>query len=334
MLNLTLKQLETAEFRLYEGNPVIRCFGASPVVADPSVVVPEDALDGKWHLFAHTLTGVHGFISDDGISFAHTGKVVARAMRPDIKKIKDGFVLLYERLQPLPARAASLAGGTWKSEIYAVKSHDLISFSEPYKVLGFDRDFEKVGKRGFSLSNPFLTESDDGFVLYYSSGLTYVPDCKFSEPTFICRAVSAFPDRDFVKDSAPLIVPDPDSKLFNLCCGCLKVYRLADGYAGIQNGIYRENGKSRSAIQLLRSDDGKKFEFVKTLLSPCIPDNGSRWMAQFVYASHLVRTGDELRLYFNARNTAFILTGREHIGFAYASLGMCRTSSQPAFDDA
>ena len=36
---------------------------------------------------------------------------------------------------------------------------------------------------------------------------------------------------------------------------------------------------------------------------------------------HLVKTGDKLRLYFNARNKAYMLSGREHIGFAEAELG-------------
>ena len=44
-------------------------------------------------------------------------------------------------------------------------------------------------------------------------------------------------------------------------------------------------------------------------------------MSQFVYASHLVRTGNVLRLYFNARNTANPLLGRECIGFAQAKIG-------------
>ena len=38
-------------------------------------------------------------------------------------------------------------------------------------------------------------------------------------------------------------------------------------------------------------------------------------MAQFVYASHLVRYNGEIRLYFNARDTSDMLKGRECIGF-------------------
>ena len=38
MLNVTLEQLKEAEISLYEGNPVIKPFGLSTVVADPSVL--------------------------------------------------------------------------------------------------------------------------------------------------------------------------------------------------------------------------------------------------------------------------------------------------------
>lgn len=325
MLNLTFEQLVNAQFKLYDGNPVIRCFGASTVVADPSLLTPDLTPDGKWRLYAHTLTGVHAFVSDDGISFRHTGRILPRAMRPDINKVGDRYLLFYERLQPLLPRAASLLGGKWVSDIYVVESKDLTKFSEPRPVLTFGDPYERAGKKGHSLSNPFLLPTEDGYRLYYSAGLTYIPDCKFTEPTYICCAESEKPDRGFVRRDEPIIKPDDkrtgDRSLnaADLCCGCLKVYRLADCYAGLQNGIYDDNGQSKSAIRLLRSDDGINFTFVKTLLAPQMC-GGSDWMAQFVYASHLVRTGDSLRLYFNARNTANILAGREHIGFAEAEI--------------
>ena len=51
------------------------------------------------------------------------------------------------------------------------------------------------------------------------------------------------------------------------------------------------------------------------LVEPAVID-GNDWMKQFVYASHLVRYGNTLRLYFNARNVANPVLGRECIGYA------------------
>ena len=319
MLNITFEQLNNAQFELYERNPVITHGAGSPIVADPSVLTPDLTPDGKWHLFAHTLSGVYDFLSDDGIDFPVRRKILSRAMRPYAAFEGGVYYIFYERLQPAPARAAGLFGGKWKSEIFVVESRDLVNYSSPRPVLRFDKDFERAG-RGYSLSNPFLLADGDKFRLYYSAGLTYVPDCGFSEPTYICLAQSDSPAECYVKLDEPVMSPSGKGGGSDLGCGCVKVYRLADCYAALQNGIYSEGGRSRSAIRLLRSDDGVHFEFAKVLLRPRVVD-GNEWMAQFVYASHLVRYGDELRLYFNARNTANMLAGRENIGFAHARVG-------------
>lgn len=316
MHDLTFEALYNADFRLYDGNPVLRSSALTRVVADPFVLTPDASPDGRWKLFAHTLTGIFIFDSADGISFGKGRKILSRAMRPCVLRAGDVYIVCYERVQPLLAKGLSQIGGDWKSEIYAVKSRDLVTFSEPFRMLAHDRPYEGAGRHGYALSNPFLVAVDGGYRLYYSAGLTYVPDCKFSEPTFICFAESGRADGGFVKHDAPIIKPDPEDPLFNLCSGCLKVYRLADCWAGIQNGIYIKNGRSESAISLLRSEDGVNFRFARTLIRPA-RDGG--WMSQFVYASHLVRTPEgTLRLYFNARDKADALAGTEHIGFAEA----------------
>ncbi len=319
MLDLTLKQIENARFELYDGNPVIRSSFPDVVIADPSVLTPDLTPDGRWRLFAHSLKGVYMYSSDDGVRFSAGRKILSRAMRPCACKFEDVYYIYYERLQPLAARAAGMLGGKWTSEIYAVTSKDLKTFSPPAKVLGYDMPFEKTGRKGYSLSNPFVIKENGIYRLYYSAGLKFIPDCGFSEPEYICLAESAEPLSGFKKRPEPIIYPDETSEFFNMCCGCLKIYRLSDGYIGLQNGIYRAGDRSESAIQLLASDDGIKLSYVKTLLRPQMC-GGSDWMAQFVYASHLIRHGGKLRLYFNARNKAFMLSGREHIGFAEADI--------------
>lgn len=319
MLDITFSKLEEARFRLYEKNPVIRSKFYDPVVADPSVLTPDESPDGKWYLFAHSLRGVSVFVSDDGVNFGKGRLILSRAMRADAKKINGVYYIFYERLQPLLTRAKGLFGGKWESDIYAVTSKDLTEFSEPVPVLTFDKPYERSEKNGHSLSNPFLFAEEGKYRLYYSAGLTYIEDCGFSEPTYICLAESAEPVSGYVKRAAPVIYPERGDGSDELCCGCLKVYGLRDGYAGLQNVIYREGEKSKSEIRLLYSSDGVRFERVKTLLAPAVCGD-SDWMAQFVYASHLVRTGNKLRLYFNARNKAYMLSGREHIGFAEAEI--------------
>ncbi|MBE6717175.1 MAG: glycosyl hydrolase family 43 [Ruminococcaceae bacterium] len=316
MFNLTFEDIKNADFRLYFNNPVLKHPLNSFVVADPSILTPDTSRDKKWHLFCHTFFGVYHYESSDGISFTKVQKIVNRAMRPDINFIDGKYYLYYERTRPVILNALSLFGVKWHSEIYLTESSDLLNWIKPKKVIEHTRSFEK-DEKGIAISNPFLLEKDGKYRLYYSCGQTFIKDCGFSEPTHISFAESEKPSEGFVSREKPIISPDKNSKYLNLCSGCLKVYRLKDCYIGLQNGIFEENGKSHSAVMLLRSDDGESFEFVKPLI---VPEKKYKWMEQFVYACNLTVYNGKIRIYFNARNTANMLTGRESIGFIEAEI--------------
>ena len=319
MESLTTKQIIQADFKVNVNSPVLKPFDGSFIVADPSLLTPENSHDNKWHMFLHTNLGVYQFISEDGTHFEKKQKVVNRAMRPNINRIDDTYYLFYERTRSLFMNALNVVNAVkWKSEIYVTKSDDLVNWSEPKLVIGNTRDFE-ISPRGTALSNPFLLQEEGISRLYYSCGMTYIDDCKFCEPTHISYAQSKNITEGYVSAESPLISPDKNNPYLNLCSGCLKVYKLSDGYIGIQNGIYEKDGKSHSAIFLMTSEDGLNFKFEKMLVEPQVV-NGKDWMKQFVYASHLVKYGNTLRLYFNARNVANPVLGRECIGFAEAGI--------------
>ena len=319
MNDLTIEQIRNADFKLYKNNPIIKPFDKTFIVADPSLLTPDKAIDGKWHMFFHTNLGVYHFVSDDGIDFKKEKKILPRAMRPNINYIDGTYYLFYERTAPLIVNALTLINlAKWHSEIYVTKSKDLIKWSTPKRVIGYNKDYEK-SKRGIAISNPYLLQDGDDFILYYSCGLTYIKDCGFCEPAYVSYAESKKADCEYISADEPIISPDKNNKYLNLCSGCLKVYKLSDGYVGFQNGIYEENGESRSAIIMLTSNDGKDFKFEKIILQPQMCE-GKNWMNQFVYASHLVKYGNKLRLYFNARDTANTLKGRECIGFCEAEI--------------
>lgn len=318
MKNLTFEQLNNAKFSLFARNPILKNPLNSFVVADPSVLTPDISHDGKWHLFCHTFFGVYRFESIDGINFKNTGKIVNRAMRPDINYINGKYYLFYERTRPIIFNLLSLVGAKWESEIYCVESTNLIDWSTPYKVIGKTRDYEEY-KKGYAISNPFLLSTENGYRMYYSCGQTFIEDCGFCEPTHISFAESKNITSDYISKENPIISPDKNIEYLNLCSGCLKVYKLKDCYIGLQNGLFEKNGKSHSAIMLLKSDDGINFEFVKPFLVPQIQGN-SHWMAQYVYACCLTYYDGKLRLYFNARNVSNNLTGRECIGIFEAEV--------------
>lgn len=308
-----MKEFNEIEFSLYEKNPIIKKFGFGSIVADPSVLTPENSHDSKWHLFCHTFTGVFHFSSDDGINFIKEGKVISRAMRPDINYIDGVYYLYYERVQPMIVRGpAAIRLCKWFSEIYLIKSMDLKNWSKPKIVIKYDKGYHKCDE-GVSISNPFLIKVDDKYRLYYSCGLSYLDDCKFCEPTYISYAESDTPDGKFVSIDVPVMSPNADDALNNKGCGCIKVYKVKDGYIALQNGIsMTQDSISKSEIRLLNSVDGKNFTFVKTVVSP----TGYGWMAQFVYACALSLYKGKFYIHFNGRDTAHPLKGREHIGLS------------------
>lgn len=267
----------------------------------------------------HTTFGVYHAESDDGLDFAKPVKITNRAMRPNINLIDGRYYLFFERTRPLIMNALNVVNiAKWNSEIAVVESTDLKSWTSPRPVIRNTREYER-SDRGTSISNPYLLQENGVNRLYYSCGLTYIKDCGFCEPTYISYAESKRITDGYLSAEKPIISPDKNDPYLNLCSGCLKVYRMSDGYIGIQNGLYEKDGKSHSAIILLTSADGLNFQFAKLLIEPQIVD-GSDWMKQFVYASHLVRYGDILRIYFNARDVANPILGRECIGYAEAKI--------------
>ena len=318
MKNLSFNDILNAEFKLFESNPIIHNPINSFVIADPSVLTPDVSRDGKWHLFCHTFFGVYRYESNDGINFENKGKIVKRAMRPNINYIDGTYYLFYERTRPVIFNLLSLVGAKWKSEIYCVTSKNLKDWSNPFLVISKTRDYEEY-KKGFAISNPFLLDTESRYRMYYSCGQTFIKDCGFCEPTHISFAESENITDGYISMEKPIISPDKNIPYLNLCSGCLKVYKLKDCYIGLQNGLFEENGKSHSAIMLLKSDDGVNFEFVKPFLVPQKQGN-SNWMAQYVYACCLTYHNGKLRLYFNARNVSNNLTGRVSIGIYEAEV--------------
>lgn len=319
MKSLTIDEIKRLDFKISDESPIIKPFNGSLLVADPSVLTPDKAPDRKWHIFFHTTFGIYRSESIDGVHFNKAEKITNRAMRPNINLINNKYYLFFERTRPLIMNGLNIIGlAKWKSEIYCIKSKDLKNWSSPEKVIAHTREYEE-DTHGISISNPYLIEIDGKYRMYYSCGLTFVKDCGFCEPTYISYAESNRIGGEYISAEKPIISPDRNKFYINLCSGCLKVYELKDGYMGIQNGIYEKDGKSHSGIVLLTSKDGIDFEFEKILIEPKMHINGD-WMNQFVYASHLVKYGNSLRLYFNARNKADILKGRECIGFAEAEI--------------
>jgi hypothetical protein len=294
--------------------PVIRPPHGSPIVADPTFLPPAETPDGRWHLFAHSIWGVHAYASPDGVAWSARGLVARHAMRAFLYRADDAYHLLYERYPPWRLPLSWLPGLRWRSWIAGRSSIDLRRWSRERVVLQPSLDWHR-NALGEAVGNPCVVATDGGLVLYYSASLVRVPDCGFNEPLHIGRATAPALDGPWTPDADASLSPDPADPRCNLGAGAMKVLRLANGWIGLQNGIALDDmGRSRSAISVRRSDDGVAWRWAHPY--PIVaPDAG--WRARYVYACDVRRddaTGRWL-LYFNGRDRAPMRVGREAIGF-------------------
>lgn len=296
--------------------PLIEPPAFSPVIADPSFLFPEETPFGDWILYAHSAWGLHEYRSADGLSWRGRGLKAANAMRPFLRRLGCGeYVLLYEKYLPLAMPLQILpVRRRWKSRIEMRRSGDVARWGRPVTVIRPERPWTQDGALGDSVSNPCLAEEGGRQRLYFSGGLSWIPDCGFCEPRYIGMAVAAYLGAFFEQRPEPIIDPASDGLPGVLGAGSLKAIRLEDGWIGLQNKIYRDSGgRSRSAIFLLRSGDGISWENASD--EPIIaPDAG--WKASHVYACDCrYREADgRWYLYFNARDGWKISEGKERIG--------------------
>jgi hypothetical protein len=307
MLDMDTQAVLALAWRESEENPLISPPFPSPILADPTFLPPGETPDGLWHLFAHSILGIHHFISRDGLAWErHKGAVSRNSLRAFLFVMDSTYYIFYERflkLFPFP----------YSSRIEARTSRDLYRWSKPSVVLEPALAWHREGCQG-AVSNPCLIAVEEGFRLYYSAGLVYLRDCRFSEPKYIGVAHCGELLGDYRAAPQPALQPHALDTYANMGAGAMKVAKARDGYVGFQNGIYWDPAAShaRSAIRLATSRDGLAWSVPQR--APIIgPEPG--WKKGFVYALDVREVEGRLYLYFNARDGW--LTGREHIGLAW-----------------
>ena len=124
-MDLTIEDMLSLRWEEYANNPIIEPPFPSPTLADPSFLPSEHTPDGLWHLFAHSIMGIHHFTSRDGPAWEREKGVVSKkSLRPFL--FESTYYLFYERyVRLLP----------YLSQIEARHSRYLYSWSEPGVVL-------------------------------------------------------------------------------------------------------------------------------------------------------------------------------------------------------
>lgn len=315
---MKINDFKNPEFRLFQKEPLILPPKFTPLVADPTVLLPHESVDGKWHLWAHTFLGIMHYISDNGFRWDKYKKVAGSALRPFIFKEGNRFYLFYERMSK---RHLFNPFQKWYSHMEVIYSDDLKTWSEPKVLLKPEFSFHEDSKLGKAISNPCLIKVNNTYRLYFSCSLVRVSDCGFNEPLHISYAEADTILGPYSMAKEPIFSPDKNSYWNNLGAGSMKVIPCEDGYVAFQNGIYEHEGKSGSAICLLASKDGIKWNYLneKPILEP---QKDISWMSSHIYACDPKIYDGKIYLYFNARNHAHWSKGSEKIGLATSTLSI------------
>lgn len=257
---MRISDFRNLKFKLLGSNPIIYPPKLTPLIADPTVLLPHESPDTKWHLWAHTFWGIKHYISENGMSWKYNDTVLGSALRPFIFKEVNQYYLFYEKLSK---RHLFNPFKKWYSQMEVVISKDLKNWSKPQVILKPELSFHQNKNLGKAISNPCLTKVGEKYRLYFSSSLVHVPDCGFNEPLHISYAEADYILGPYTTAKEPIISPDKNSYWNNLGSGSMKVIKCEDGFVSFQNGIYEHNGKSGSAICLLSSSDGLKWNYLQ-----------------------------------------------------------------------
>jgi hypothetical protein len=271
-------------------NPLIMPPRPEILLGDPTVVLPQDAPDGRWHLFANTMLGIHHFTSGNGTRWIRCGKV-GPGWRAWVLKDEGRFYMFSEQFTVPQVR----------SHIELRWSDDLWEWTEAVRLVEPSLAWE--GRFARNTGNPCVLKVGDRYRMYFSAGIVFLGDLGFCEPRYIGVAHADSVTGPYVKDEAPIISPADSDPYRNRGAGAMKVI-FDEGrglFYGFNNGIYTDpEGRTRSAILLMSSADGLAWEQVYP--EPILSPGGDGWKKALVYQLDVKRVGDEMWMYYNARS--------------------------------
>ena len=305
---MDINRLRPEKWKDHPENPIIEPPFPEFLIGDPTVVLPSESPDGKWHLFANTLLGIHHYEGVDGIHFKRVSRLFP-GMRAFVFCEERRYFMFYEEFKfPM-----------LRSRIVMRESQDLVNWTNPSQILEPELSWE-VGRVAKTCGNPCLVKDKSGnYRLYYSANLVFLKDLGFCEPKFIGVAKAEDIRGPYSKFQHPIISPSFDDSYRNKGAGAIKViFDEKEGlYIGFNNGIYEdESGKTRSAILLLTSEDG--MDWKDSFENPIIAPEGAGWKRGLVYQLDIKRVGDEFMLWYNARSGWRF--AKERIGLATARI--------------
>ena len=254
---MTVDEFTRLTWRVTHDAPVLRPPLGTPLIADPTFLPPDETPDGRWHLFAHSIFGVHHFTSEDGVRWSRSRLVVRHAMRALRLPRRRALPSLLRALSRVPPATRRRT----RARLAVVDRATLVAptcrhWSRPTVALTTDASVGIARKASArrSATRP-CSAADRGWTLYYSAALVRVPDCGFNEPLHVGVAHGETIAGPYRPDPEPVLSPSSADPRANLGAGAMRVIQLDEGLIGLQNGIAWDPATrtSRSALSVRRS---------------------------------------------------------------------------------
>lgn len=239
-----------------------------PRLSDPSILLPSESPDGKWHLFCHTWLGIHHYTSLSGLNWKMAGKVVfLRAHSPFIYRESGVYHMFFER-HDFEKRDKDVTKNA--SRIYLSSSKDLFHWSEPRPILDASRVSSSSYRMGpCRVSRPQLISWQGRYILYFGAGEARMFDTGQKTSVRLMYAESDFIEGPYKVRNKCVLEIEPDGPYRSLATGSVRIFPCSDAVCAVEcSYVYdRQRNRSRSLMLLLKSTDALNFETVRMMHS-------------------------------------------------------------------
>lgn len=280
------KGLEDCSWFPFSDEPIITSPWYAPGFSDPNVLVPSESCDGKWHIFFHSKTGIHHFVSDSGITWEPQKLVEKKGHSPFIYQEDGCYYLLYEKHDKTGKEKSDSS-----SRIEMRSSGDLVTWSKPRIILEA-KDIAIAGDYLNSprVSHPQLLKINGIYRLYFGASEVVMPDTHRKVSRYFSYAVSPDLQGRYVQEEENriLIEAKPDSAFSNLGCGNVRVFREENRFYAFQSSVFWDEKKAASFgnLIMLKSEDGLEWESCSE--KPVLSVSEKGWTDTYITAADVI----------------------------------------------
>jgi hypothetical protein len=323
------KELKDLSWYPFSDEPLIQGLWYVPRLSSVVFLFPEESVDEKWHLFAHSYLGIQHFQSTSGIVWEPVGLIQVRGKYPHLYYEKGIYHLVYERhghripfVENIKRKRPQRVVG---SHIELRSSADLVVWSEPRVILQADQmKSADAYRKKPTLSHPQLVPVEGGYRLYVGTSK------KGKDPQstrYVCSAFSPTIDGVYEPEGdTPIIEAEPNDQWRNLAAGRVSFYKGDNIYVALQNGRYWDPQKQKegSAISLLQSKDGLKW--TRCSSEPILVPSDRGWAMDHIISCDVRYKEDEScwYCYFTATGEKKTFLVRESIGLLIGKIPALR----------